>query len=142
VHTHSESNLPILALLASLWYLWSAHHGDPAGRAFLLWITSGVDQSLRRTECFKLMNAMADTEEALVEIFIGPIERASVIRALLAAYGLQVFLRDSAFGIESPSYYEPIGGSRTFKVLVRQSDFHTAQAIIEAPPEHDPGAKG
>jgi hypothetical protein len=88
-----------------------------------------------------LMNGTVGSEEPLVEIFIGPFERASVIRALLEAYGLEVFLRDSTFGIESPSYYEPIGGSRTFRVLVRQTDFYTAQSIIEAPPEHTPGAE-
>jgi hypothetical protein len=88
------------------------------------------------------MDTFAEMEESLVEVFTGPIERASVIRSLLEAYGLQVILRDSTFGIESPSYYEPIGGSRTFKVLVRQSDFYTAQSIIETPPEHDPGANG
>jgi hypothetical protein len=88
------------------------------------------------------MNTFAETEESLVEVFTGPIERASVISALLEAYGLQVFLRDSAFGIESPSYCEPIGQSRIFKVLVWQRDYHAAHSIIEAPPENNPSVEG
>jgi hypothetical protein len=88
------------------------------------------------------MNALAETEEPLVEIFTGPIERASVIKALLEAYGLQVFLRDSAFGIENPSYCEPVGHSRIFRVLVWQGDYHAAQSIIEAPPEHNLSLEG
>jgi len=80
---------------------------------------------------------MADVEEPLVEIFTGPFERASVIRGLLEAYGLEVFLRDSAIGIENPSYYEPIGLSRIFRVLVWQRDLLTAQSILQAPPDRN-----
>jgi hypothetical protein len=80
---------------------------------------------------------VVELEEPLVEIFTGPIERASVIKALLEAYGLEAFLRDSDFGIENPSYCEVTGQSRIFKVLVWQRDHHAAQSIIEAPPEHN-----
>jgi hypothetical protein len=105
-------------------------------------MSSVVDQSLSFIERSKLTNRMAEAEESLVEIFTGPFERASVIRALLEAYGLQVFLRDSTLGIENPSYCEPSGRSRIFKVLVRQRDYYTAQSIIEAPPEQNPSMEG
>jgi hypothetical protein len=75
--------------------------------------------------------------EPLIEIYTGPFERASVLRGLLEAYGIDTILRDSALGVENPSYSEPIGTSRIFKVFVGEGDYELAQAIIEAPPEQN-----
>ena len=94
-------------------------------------------RAFRNSQNDAIGKTLVDGVETLVEVYTGPFEQASVIRGLLEAYGVPAFLRDSTFGIESPSYCEIIGGSRIFKLFVRHDDLETAKTIIAAPPEQN-----
>lgn len=69
-------------------------------------------------------------EERLSIIYSGNIVQADLLRSLLEAQSIEVFLQDEIVGTLAP-WYVAAGGAGPVKVLVRNSDLDAARLVVE-----------
>ncbi len=69
-------------------------------------------------------------ESAPVEVFAGTQWETSMVRSLLEAEGIEVFLMDEVIGTLTPWYASP-GGAAPIKVFVSGTDEERALGIVK-----------
>lgn len=70
------------------------------------------------------------TEIRPVTIFGGNPWEAGLLKSMLEAAGIEVFLRDEALGTLAPWYAGP-GGTSAVKVVIADQDLERARPVVE-----------